>query len=46
LSEDGGGGDEELGEMHFQDDKCTKSAFLEGKIERMIPMMLGTVWLW
>jgi hypothetical protein len=36
LSEDGGGGDEELGEMHFQDDKGTKSAFLEGKIERMI----------
>lgn len=43
VDEDGGGGDEELGKMHFQDVQCTKNAFLESKMERIVSMMLGTV---
>jgi hypothetical protein len=46
LNKDGGGGDEKLRKMHFQDVKCTKNAFLESKIERMISMMVGTVCVW
>lgn len=45
LNEGGGGGQEELREMHFKRCSRHQECCSECKIERMVLMMLGTVWL-